>query len=116
MSEAQDQAAVIQWARYQRRKWPVLDLLHGDMQGVKLNIGQAVKAKAQGSIRGWPDLFLPVARCEFHGLFIELKVGKNKMSPDQLFIQHRLTDEGYLCVMCVGADAAIKQICSYLES
>ena len=115
MSEAQDQAAVIEWAYYNRAKWNELDLLKGDMQGVRLNIGQAVKAKAQGGVKGWPDLQLPVARGGYHALFIEMKAGKNKCSPDQLFIHARLRGEGNHVVVAYGAGEAIAVITEYLE-
>lgn len=57
-------------------KYPELWLLNGSLNGVRLSIGQAVKAKRCGEKRGFPDIFLPVARKGFHGLAIELKKKK----------------------------------------
>lgn len=49
---------------------------------------------------GIPDLFLPIARdhgAYYHGLFIELKVGKNSCSNDQEEWIERLEGQGYCC-------------------
>ena len=73
-SEYLDQCAVFQWAQLNLRRFPELELLQGSLNGVRLNIGQAVKAKSAGLNAGWPDLFLPVARHGYHGLFIELNI------------------------------------------
>jgi hypothetical protein len=66
------------------RQYPELNLLNGFLNGVKLNIGQAVKAKNAGMKRGYPDIFLPVPRNGYHGLFIELKRRySGSVSPEQ---------------------------------
>jgi hypothetical protein len=46
---------------------------------------------------GVPDLFLPVARHGYHGLFIELKCGDNKPTEPQTNWLRHLKAEGYLC-------------------
>jgi len=115
MSEYHEQVAIFEWAELQQGKWPELALLNGSLNGVKLTIGQAVKAKKAGMKRGYPDMFLPVARREWHGLFIELKVGKNKASPEQKTWIEALQGQGYCAVICYGANEAIEVIRSYLE-
>ena len=44
-----------------------------ESSGIRLTMGQAVKAKKQRSQRGLPDLMIFEARGGFHGLLIELK-------------------------------------------
>ena len=39
--------------------------------------------KRQGVKAGVPDICLPVARNGYHGLYIELKAGKNKATKNQ---------------------------------
>jgi hypothetical protein len=45
--------------------------------------------------RGVPDLFLPVARGGFHGLWIELKAGKNPVNAAQKEWHAALVLQGY---------------------
>jgi hypothetical protein len=65
---------------------------------------------------GIPDLFLPVARQGYHGLFIELKVGSNKPTESQNIWLKHLEAEGYRCVVIWDSvDDVIAEIERYLE-
>jgi hypothetical protein len=61
-----------------------------------------------------PDLCLPVPRLGFHGMFIELKTGKNKPSPEQAEFLDTLAEQGYYAAVCWGAEEAIREIKEYL--
>lgn len=123
--EADDQAALFRWAEFHQRYCPELALLNGSLNGVRLTIGQAVKAKKQGMKKGFPDIQLPVARGGYHGLFIELKIKpyrnhKNKVvypkiSNEQKWWIEELTKQGYRAVVCKGFDAAVNEIEGYLK-
>lgn len=97
MSEAQHQAALFQWARNPAtvKTYPDIDLLEGTLNGVKLTIGQAGKAKAAGMLKGVHDVRLPVARGGFIGLSIEMKFGRNKMTDEQIWYANRLKENGW---------------------
>ena len=95
-SEHSEQSAIIDWAKKMAYTYPELSLLfaipngaslsaHTDRRGRRFS-PQASKLKAEGLRAGVPDLCLPVARQGFHGMFIELKVGKGKPSPEQVKI------------------------------
>lgn len=113
--EWREQAIVFDWARLMETRHPELSLLQGSLNGVRLPIGLAVKAKRQGLKRGYPDIFLPVSRNGFHGLFIELKrVEGGVVSKDQRHIHSRLRAEGYFVDVCKGAEHAILVIRTYL--
>ena len=64
---------------------------------------------------GVPDLCLPVARNGFHGLYIEMKYGKNKTTDNQKEWLKALTDQGYYTVVCYGAEEAERIIARYLQ-
>jgi len=83
--EAAHQAQVVEWARLASRsaKYPMLNMLHCSLNGVKLSKTQAGIAKAQGMLSGVPDLFLPVPKNGFHGLFIEMKSEKGRVTENQ---------------------------------
>ena len=124
--ESDDQAAIFRWAdmKVQIGEHRALSLLNGSLNGVKLTIGQAVKAKKQGMKKGFPDIFLPVPRGKYHGLFIELKIkpyrndkGKMvypKVSKEQKWWIEGLIYHGYRAAICYGFDAAVEEIVSYL--
>lgn len=123
MSEHDEQTVVIRWAALKARSVKELELLYAIPNGAKLPyIGQgksrfspeAMRLKAEGLKRGVPDLALPVARNEFHGLYIEMKFGKNRPTDEQVWWNERLTEEGYLAVVCWGANEVIQAICDYL--
>lgn len=84
-TEHQEQAALFEWAELQAKAIPELWLLNGSLNGVRLTIGQAVKAKKAGMKKGFPDINLPVKRGEYGALYIELKTLKPKgtVKPEQ---------------------------------
>ncbi len=106
---------MMQWAGWMRNKYPELDLLHHVPNGGMRSRGEAGKLKTIGVKRGVPDLFLPIARCGFHGLFVELKAHGGKVGPSQVEWITRLIDEGYAARVCWGADEAIQTIENYLK-
>ena len=115
-TEFDEQVSIFQWAEIKQIEIPELRLLNSSLNGVRLSIGAAKKAKRAGMKAGFPDLFLPVARGGFHGLFIELKrVGGRKPDPEQEKWLKWLSKEGYDCYCCKGAESAIQTIISYLN-
>lgn len=63
---------------------------------------------------GVPDLFWPVARGGYHGMFIELKVGRNQLSPEQQTWIDRLEMEGFFCVVIRNdPEAVVAEMESY---
>ena len=115
-SEYEEQCAVFQWARMYEKRHPPLQLLYGSINGVKLNIVIARKAKAAGFKRGFPDLILPYPAGKYHGLFIELKrLGRSNVTKEQQWFLQTLAALDYSCHVCKGSDAAIRVICRYLD-
>lgn len=123
-SEYQEQVSVFEWAEIAKTTYPELEMLVGSLNGVRLPIGAAVKAKKAGLKRGYPDLSLDCRRSTnlgplrqfYGGLRIELKrIGDSKISPEQVWWLDRLREQGYRAVVCWGAGEAIREITSYLE-
>ena len=115
--EWRQQATIFEWAETMLYKYPELWLLNGSLNGVRLSIGQAVKAKRCGMKKGYPDIALNVARKGYHGLFVELKKRKGGVvSREQQEWLDRLSTQGYFAVVCRGYDAAVKTIEDYLKS
>ena len=57
---------------YLRAQYPKV-LFNSDLSGIKLTMGQAVKAKKLRSSKGFPDLVIYEPRGNYHALFLELK-------------------------------------------
>lgn len=73
------------------------------------------RLKAAGVRPGVPDVCLPVPRGEYHGLYIELKVGRNKPTEHQKAWLSHLAEAGYCALVCYGWEAAKESIEAYLS-
>ena len=113
-TESQEQCAVIKWADAQPG---IRGRLLSIPNGANKSPAAAAKFKREGLRPGVPDLFLPIARNNYHGLWIELKRSKGgKLSVTQKDWILFLRDSGYEAYICEGADEAIDTIKCYLES
>jgi len=117
LTEYEHQCKIFAWADIKSVEIPELKLINASLSGVRLSIGQAKKAKRAGMVKGFPDIFLPVPRGKFHGLFIELKRLKPRGYPsqDQDKWLKALAAQGYACSCCRGHDAAISVVVDYLN-
>lgn len=114
--ESQEQIWLFDWCRYASIKYPELDLLYHIPNGGSRNKIEAARLKAQGVKAGVPDLFLPAAKGDYHGLYIELKRQKHgTLSADQKQWIERLRQAGYRVEVCKGFQEAANVIESYLE-
>lgn len=116
-SEAQEQADLIEWAEscVRLKIHPELKLLHAIPNGGSRDIREAKNLKRQGVKAGVPDLCLPVPKGAYHGLYIEMKVGRNKPSAKQKEWLAALAENGYAVCVCYGAAEARKHIEKYLR-
>lgn len=83
-TEEQEQIALMNWARMQENVYPELTMLFHIPNGGKRSKAEAARFKAAGVKSGVPDLFLPIPRGKYHGLFIEMKMKPNKTTQNQL--------------------------------
>ena len=112
-SEAEEQEELIEWAQWNRKRYPGIDKMYHVANGGSRNPAEAANLKRQGVKKGVPDLFLPVAKGGYHGLYIELKVKGGKPSEEQLDWIDTLGKQGYYAVICYGFEAAISVIKKY---
>jgi len=113
-SENTEQSLLFSWARLNFKKYPELQLMFAINNGLKLTIGQAVKAKRSGTVKGIPDIAIMAVRKNYAGLFIEMKKKGGRISPEQVIKMAQLTNAGYLCKVCYGFIEAKKVIEDYL--
>jgi len=111
-----DQKALFTWAALiPELKWmhsiPNGAVLAGDKQKRAI---QMRTLKATGLKPGVWDVFLPLPRNGYHGLYIEMKAGKNKLSDNQEDFGQEVHENGYLTHVCYGWDEAKRVISDYI--
>ena len=120
MSEHSEQQAVFEWAALMEGQHPELALLFAIPNAGKRSYGAAKWMKAEGLRAGIPDIFLAHPVTDYStdydicGLFIEMKIGKNKPTAEQEWWIEALNEEGYRAEVCYSADEAIRTIKDYL--
>lgn len=114
MSESTEQQALFEWAEFAAKKTPELKLMYAVPNGGKRPSSTAARLKKEGVKPGVPDICLPVPRGRYHGLYIEMKFGRNTPSAEQKEWLHRLQEQGYKVDVCFGWGEAVKVIVDYL--
>lgn len=100
--ESGHQEALFSWAGYNMGRMPELEYMHHVPNGGKRDRATAVALKRQGVKAGVPDIVLPAARAGYHGLYIELKAGKNTTTENQRRWLEYLRQQGYYTAVCYG--------------
>lgn len=110
--ESKLQQACVRWFRiqypaYSRRLWAVPN------GGARNEITGAI-LKAEGAMRGVPDLFLSLPRGGYSGCFFEMKTAKGKVSDHQkaFMAEH---EKDYKCVVCRSLDDFMREVTQYLN-
>ena len=109
MSEAEEQRIVAKYLDWMNYLW-----FHPPNEA-KRSVRLASTLKAQGLKSGVPDVCILEQRNGKGGLFIELKVGKNKPTEEQERWLKRLSEKNYATAVCYSAEHAIKVIEEYMN-
>lgn len=121
-----EESLQISICNYVRLQYPSVIFMCDTAAGMKLTIGNAVKAKKMRSSRGQPDLFIAKPVGKHSGLFLELKTAgtklyklNNEYATPHISEQAKVLDElnqlGYLAFFAVGFDDAKEKIDRYLK-
>jgi hypothetical protein len=107
-----DHINIVNWFNYQ---YPDLaDDLHHFANERHCSIQQGKLLKRMGVKKGVADFFLALPQGRYSGLWVELKVGKNKPTKEQIAFAARKTARGYHCAIVWGFEAACEIIKTYL--
>ena len=113
MSEHDIQAMFFQeaaWKHPEETRW-----MHAIPNGGARNVVVASKMKQEGVKRGVWDVFLPLPRGGYHGLYIEFKFGKGRLTPEQKEFGAYLQDQGYKTGIAYDVDGAMEILENYLK-
>ena len=113
-TEHQEQVTLFRWVVLVQTSHPELGLLHAIPKGGHRHEAVAARMKAEGVRRGVPDLCLPVASGGHHGLYIEMKTRKGRLSGEQRKWADALEEQGYRFRMCRSWQEAATEIADYL--
>ena len=114
--EGQEQAQVIKMFRARYGDLGAL-LIHIPNGGSRKNAFEGWRLKEQGVRAGVSDLFLPIARGGFHGLWLEFKAGAPytaAVTPQQKQWLALMTEQGYCAHLCIGIEEAFSTLENYM--
>jgi hypothetical protein len=115
-SEHQEQSAVISWWARVHTKYALPEFsLFACPSGGARDVITGSLLKAEGVRRGVPDLILAKPVGPYSGLFLEMKVGYNKLTDSQFAFIAYLESVGYKASVHWSAGSAITEIEDYLR-
>lgn len=115
-TEQTEQICLFRWAAYESGAMPELRLMyHIPNEGKRTKMTGGI-LRMEGMKEGFPDIGLPVARGESHGLFIEMKriQGKGPTEAQEKWMRD-LSAQGYAVCWCRGWEAAAGVIKDYMQ-
>ena len=111
-NEDLDQIAIFDWIRKNPYIEPFCFHIANER---KCSPQQGAKLKSMGVKAGVSDIFVAIPKNGYHGLFIELKHGKNKPNANQLIFLDNMNQQGYLAKLSYGIVETIDLIKNYLK-
>lgn len=108
------QSECVRWFRYQHPKETIFAIPNGG----KRDVGTALRLNHEGVLSGVADLFIMrgfSGDANSHGLFIEMKVGKNKQTESQKEFEVKAIANGYTYSVCYSFDEFKKTVNNYLN-
>ena len=110
MSEHQEQVALFQaLALHDECRW-IFAIPNGGYRSKTT----AVNLRNEGVKKGVWDLFCCYPRNGFHGMFLEMKFGRNKLTEEQEAFRSHCEAEGYYCIVAYSWFEAYTAIMDYL--
>ncbi|HDY87297.1 MAG TPA: hypothetical protein ENH82_04170 [bacterium] len=120
MTESIQQIQLISWWKLQYPGKIIFSIPNGSwLYGDRVTRAKIMrKMKAEGLLKGVSDLFIPIPKDEYSGLFIEMKnICKTScsVSGDQVWFLDQMRVAGYRAEWCAGFDKAREIITEYMK-
>lgn len=112
MTEHDEQAALFEWTRYR----PELRWMFAIPNGGLRNKVTAARLRSEGTKAGVWDIFLPIPRGKYCGMFIEMKYNRNRLTESQKEFGAFAKDQGYYTAVAYSAEEAMREIDQYLDA
>lgn len=114
-SENEIQTAFFIWLKLHQNRFPELRFCFAVPNGGFRFKATAAAMKRTGTKSGVPDVFLPVARNGFHGLWIEFKTATGGLSDTQKMFTTFLAHQNYKVLICRSWTAGANAVIDYLN-
>lgn len=114
-TESGHQRAVFAWAALNVVKYPELKWMHAIPNGGKRDKITGGTLKAEGVKAGVADIFLPVTKMPWAGLYIEMKKSGGKQSTEQKEFGAFVQSQSFGFVVCYSWTDAVNYIQEYLN-
>ena len=111
--EMSESALQTNFVRYLSLKYPKARYC-ASLGGIRTSYKQAIKAKQNGYVKGFPDIQICEAKGGYYGLFIELKYKGYATKYQKEWIAD-LSDRGYKAVIAKGLDSACDTLNEYMK-
>jgi len=105
------QAACVRWFRLQYPQRVIFAVPNGGRR----NPREAARLRMQGVLSGVADLCVPEPHNGFHGMFVELKFGKNKTTDAQEKFLDAMRDRGYYTAVCYSVTDFVEAVKLYFR-
>lgn len=112
--EHNEQTALFRWSAIMETAYPELRWMYAIPNSARRSPRQGAWMKDEGLKAGVWDIHLPAPRDGVHGLFIEMKIGRNKLTPEQTEFKNAL-EKYYQFAVCYSWIDAKIAILHYLE-
>jgi len=113
--ENEEQEALFNWIDLHTNKYKGLEVTYAIPNGGSRHKLEAYNLKKQGVRPGVPDVCIPVSKGKYIGLYIEMKVGKNKPTKSQEDWIYNLKKYGHHVVVCYSWVEAVQSIVAYFN-
>ena len=94
---------------------PALKWIQAIPNGGHRDKAVAGKLKAEGVKKGVSDIFVPIPAGGYHGLYIEMKAGKNTLTSEQKAFGEFVKSRGYSFYPAWSAIEALAALALYLD-
>lgn len=112
--ESKLQQTCVRWFRLQYPK--LSGCLFAIPNGGRRSKVEAGIMQAEGVTPGVSDLFLMIASNGWHGMFIEMKYGKGKLSEAQMEFLDLADSSSYATTVCYSLDDFMKAVEGYMKT
>ena len=113
--EHQEQVKLFKWLDKAVAFIPQLAVAYAIPNAAKRSPRLGAYMKAEGLRSGVPDICIPAPSGDYCGLYIEMKIGKNKPTAAQLSWIEALRIVGHRVEVCYSEKAAIDIILDYFK-